>query len=77
MLGVIWVASLLVVCAMLMTWPFWPHHPLHSLKICENFARDHGLRFNAAKTQLIRFSKLPSPTYNEVFHFCGTHFPRK
>ena len=43
------------------------------LKICENFARDHGLRFNAAKTQLIRFSKLPSPTYNEVFHFCGTN----
>ena len=41
--------------------------------ICENFARDHGLRFNAAKTQLIRFSKLPSPTYNEVFHFCGTN----
>ena len=38
-----------------------------------NFARDHGLRFNAAKTQLIRFSKLPSPTYNEVFHFCGTN----
>ena len=32
------------------------------LKICENFARDHGLRYNAAKTQLIRFSKPSSHT---------------
>ena len=28
------------------------------LTICEDFARDHGLKFNAAKTQLIRFSIL-------------------
>ena len=41
------------------------------LIICDYFARDHGLKFNAAKTQLIRFSKYPCSTYNEIFRFCG------
>ena len=41
------------------------------LNICEDFARVHGLKFNATKTQLIRFSKLPCSVYNEVFLFCN------
>ena len=39
------------------------------LHICEDFAKLHGLRFNANKTQLIRFGKGSS---NETFMFCGT-----
>ena len=43
------------------------------LGICEDFAREHGLKFNAAKTQLIRFTKYSCSTYNEIFRFCGTN----
>ena len=39
------------------------------LHICEDFAELHGLRFNANKTQLIRFGKGSS---SETFMFCGT-----
>ena len=46
------------------------------LIICDYFARDHGLKFNAAKTQLIRFSKYPCSTYNEIFRFCGIYYPQ-
>ena len=31
------------------------------LKVCENFASLHGLSFNPAKTQLIRFARSPLP----------------
>ena len=40
------------------------------LHICEDFAKLHGLRFNANKSQLIRFGK---GSRGETFMFCGTH----
>ena len=44
------------------------------LSICEEFALTHGLKlnFNAAKTQLIRFSQYPHSQFDELFLFCGS-----
>ena len=42
------------------------------LSICEEFALTHGLKFNAAKTQLIRFSQHPHSQCDELFLFCGS-----
>ena len=39
------------------------------LHICVDFPKLHGLRFNANKTQLIRFGK---GSRAETFMFCGT-----
>ena len=42
------------------------------LQLCEQFAECRGLRFNPAKTQLIRFSYSPSTILcNAKFSFCG------
>ena len=41
------------------------------LQHCERFAESRGLRFNPAKTQLIRFSYSPSTKCNAQFSFCG------
>ena len=45
------------------------------LKCCETFASDRGLRFNALKTQLIRFSPSPSSSCTARIHFCGCELP--
>ena len=46
------------------------------LHCCEGFADYRGLRFNAAKTQLIRFSYAPSSSCGARIHLCGAelHF---
>ena len=41
------------------------------LRCCEDFACDRGLRFNASKTQLIRFSSLLSSSCLATIRFCG------
>ena len=41
------------------------------LNCCENFATICGLKFNLSKTQLIRFSSLPSSCCSACFYFCG------
>ena len=41
------------------------------LKTCEYFASSYGLKFNASKTQLIRFSLSPSNLCNAQIYFCG------
>ena len=45
------------------------------LRSCEDFASVRGLRFNASKIQLIRFSSLPSSSCLARFHFCGQQLP--
>ena len=66
---VTWVVSLLVVFVMRMTWHCWLLlHLLSescSIIICEDFAKLHGLRFNANKTQFVEFSQ-------EVIHLGHT-----
>ena len=45
---------------------------------CEDFALSYGLRFNATKTQLIRFSTSPSSPCSAQFKFifaCGQQLP--
>ena len=42
---------------------------------CEKFAVSRGLRFNAAKTQLIRFSYSPSSNCLAHIMFCNHHLP--
>ena len=41
------------------------------LKVCENFASLHGLSFNPAKTQLIRFARSPLP-----FNICISFYDK-
>ena len=41
------------------------------LKTCESFASSYGLKFNASKTQLIRFRLSPSNLCNAQIYFCG------
>ena len=45
------------------------------LRLCEQFADSHGLRFNASKTQLIRFGRCPSVKCSSRFSFCSTSLP--
>ena len=45
------------------------------LRVCEDFAISHGLKFNRAKTQLIRFCSKTSTGCHDVFSFCGTRLP--
>ncbi len=45
------------------------------LRCCEDFALKRGLRFNASKTQLIRFSSSPSSSCAARFHLCGCELP--
>lgn len=45
------------------------------LRCCENFALKRGLRFNASKTQLIRFSSSPSSSCAARLHLCGHELP--
>ena len=45
------------------------------LKFCEDFASSHGLKFNASKTQLIRFGNKKSSSCSDVFSFCGAPLP--
>ena len=42
---------------------------------CEDFAASRGLRFNASKTQLIRFSYSPSSCCHVCIQFCGQQLP--
>ena len=44
---------------------------LMRLKMCESFASSYGLKFNASRTQLIRFSLSPSNLCNAQIYFCG------
>ena len=41
------------------------------IRCCEDFAVSHGLRFNASKTQLIRFSHSLSSSCHVCIQFCG------
>ena len=41
------------------------------IRCCEDFAASHGLRFNASKTQLIRFSHSSSSSCCACIQFCG------
>ena len=41
------------------------------LNLCESFAYSYGLKFNASKTQLIRFGLSLSNTCNARIVFCG------
>ena len=45
------------------------------LRVCEDFAIFHGLKFNPAKTQLICFGNKTSTCCHNVFSFCGTRLP--
>ena len=45
------------------------------LRCCEKFALSRGLRFNAAKTQLIHFSYLPSSHCRAHIMFCNHLLP--
>ena len=45
------------------------------LQECELFAARYGLRFNASKTQLIRFARTKSSLCSDSFIFCGTPLP--
>ncbi len=45
------------------------------LRCCETFALNHGLSFNASKTQLIRFSSSPSSSCAAHIYFCGIELP--
>ena len=45
------------------------------LRVCEDFVISHGLKFNLAKTQLIRFGSKTSTGCHDVFSFCGTRLP--
>ena len=45
------------------------------LQCCESFALERGLRFNASKTQLIRFSFSFSSACAARFHLCGYELP--
>ena len=42
------------------------------LRLCEQFADSHGLRFNPSTTQLIHFGRQPSINCFTRFSFCGT-----
>ena len=42
---------------------------------CEAFAVSRGLRFNSAKTQLIRFGRCQSSVCTDCFLFCGAPLP--
>ena len=42
------------------------------LRLCEQFADSHGLRFNPSKTQLIRFGRQLSVNCFTRSSFCGT-----
>ena len=42
---------------------------------CEAFAVSRGLRFNSAKTQLIRFGRCQSFVCSDCFLFCGAPLP--
>ena len=41
------------------------------LSLCESFANSYGLKFNAGKTQLIRFGLSPSDKCTTAIYFCG------
>ena len=43
------------------------------LHTCESFSASHGLKFNATKTQLIRFGSSPSSNCQTTIFFCGSH----
>lgn len=45
------------------------------LQWCESFALERGLRFNASKTQLIRFSFHSPLRVLLIFHLCGYELP--
>ena len=45
------------------------------LRLCEQIADSHGLRFNPSKTQLIHFGQQPSVNRFTRFSFCGTLLP--
>ena len=45
------------------------------LRVCEDFAIFHCLKFNPAKARLIRFGSKTSTGCHDVFSFCGTRFP--
>ena len=45
------------------------------LSSCQEFALDGSLRFNATKTQLIRFSSVPSSSCSAEITFCGQQLP--
>ena len=45
------------------------------LRYCETFASSHGIRFNPAKTQLIRFSRRPSSCCLDRIYFCNQFLP--
>ena len=45
------------------------------LRCCEDFANKRGLRFNASKTQLIRFSSFSSSSCSSSFYLCGQQLP--
>ena len=42
------------------------------LHTCESFSVSHGLKFNASKTQLIRFGSSPSSNCQATIFFCGS-----
>ena len=42
------------------------------LSSCESFSISHGLKFNASKTQLIRFGSMPSSDCKATVYFCGS-----
>ena len=45
---------------------------LHTmLSLCESFANSYGLKFNAGKTQLIRFGLSPSDKCTTTIYLCG------
>ena len=45
------------------------------LQKCEQFAESHGLKFNASKTQLVRFGRTPVLGCSHKFIFCGSVLP--
>ena len=45
------------------------------LSSCQEFALERGLRFNATKTQLIRFSSVPSSSCSAEITFYGQQLP--
>ena len=45
------------------------------LRVCEDFAIPHGLKFNPANTKLICFGSKTSTGCHDVFSFCGTRLP--
>ena len=45
------------------------------ISLCEEFARKRGLKFNASKTQLIRFSRYPSSNCKARIFVCNQVIP--